>query len=142
MNQNNELFLELQNRFKRDQQLSKVNFGEEYGKNCQNNSQWLKDIISKDGWLSEDKVGKQGELYAWLIVQHSDDIDFQKICLKLLKELPKIKERNQSIAYLTDRILVKENKKQIYGTQFLEGKVYPVFDKNNMVKRRLEMGLE
>ena len=55
--------------------------------------------------------------------------------------MPKTKERNQHIAYLTDRILVKENKGQIYGTQFSKDNHYPIFDENDLDKRRAEMGL-
>ena len=141
MNPNPELFSELEQKFKVDQELSKQGFGEEYVENCHRNSEWLKKIISKQGWLSEEKVSKQGELYAWLIVQHSDDIDFQKSCLNLLKGLPKIKERNQHVAYLTDRILVKGNKKQIYGTQFSNSNPFPVLYKDILDKRRAEMDL-
>lgn len=141
MNSDPELFSELQRRFKRDQELSKQDFGEKYVENCCNNSKWLKQVVSNHGWLSEDQVGKQGELHAWLIVQHSDDIYFQKMCLKLLKNLPKTKERNRHVAYLIDRILVKENKKQIYGTQFSNGKPCSVLGKNNLDKRRAEMSL-
>ncbi len=141
MNPNPKLFSELEERFKKDQALCKNNFGKDYVENCRENSEWLKQIVSQEGWLSEDKVGKQGELYAWLIVQHSDDIKFQKLCLTLLKNLSKTKERNQHIAYLTDRILIKENKEQIYGTQFSNGKPCPILDENNLDKRRSEMSL-
>jgi len=121
---NKGLFDELEKKFNLDQQLLKQNKILEYTENCYRNSEWLKQIVQEQGWLSDDKVSKQGELYAWLIVQHSDnDVEFQKLCLKLLKELPKTKERNQHIAYLTDRILVNEGKSQIYGTQFSEGKL-------------------
>lgn len=141
MKLNHKLFTELEERFKKDQELCKNNFGKDYVENCRKNSEWLKQIVSQEGWLSEEKVGKQGELYAWLIVQHSDDIEFQKLCLRLLNDLPKTKERNQHIAYLTDRILVKEDKKQIYGTQFSNGKPYSILDENNLDKRRNEMSL-
>ncbi len=76
----------------------------------------VKKIISNYAWPHKDMVGEKGELYVWLISQHLNDIDFQKSCLKLLEDLPKIKERNKHIEYLTDRILIKENKKQVYET--------------------------
>ncbi len=141
MDLNSKLFSELEQRFKVDQKLSKQGFGKEYVRNCHENSEWLKQIIFNHGWLSEEKIGKQGEIYSWLIVQHSDDINFQKFCLKLLKDLPKTKERNQHTAYLTDRILVRENKKQIYGTQFLEGEPYSILDEDNLDKQRVKMNL-
>lgn len=109
---------ELEKKFRKDQELCEYGKKEDFYRFAKDNSEWLKKIINKEGWLSEDKVGKQGELHAWLIVQHSNDIEFQKYCLKLIKELPCTKERNEHISYLTDRIRVKENKKQIYNTQF------------------------
>ncbi|MFH1248801.1 MAG: DUF6624 domain-containing protein [archaeon] len=141
MNHNQKLFYELEQRFKLDQELIKQCDIKKYTENCHKNSEWLKRIISKQGGSSEEKISKQGEFYSWLIVQHSEDIDFQKLCLKLLKNLSKTKERNQHIAYLIDRILVKENKKQIYGTQFSNGNPFPILDEGNLDKRRNEMGL-
>lgn len=135
------LFLELEKRFKKDQELCKKGFGREYVENCYENSEWLKRIVSQQGWPSDDKIGTQGELYAWLIVQHSDDVQFQKQCLQLLKELPETEERKKHIAYLTDRILVKEGKKQIYGTQFQEDKPSPILDEKNLDERRKAVGL-
>ena len=138
----NKLLLnELKERFELDQKLLLKKDWETLKQIYRENSSWLKKIIHSQGWLSEKIVGEQGELYAWLIVQHSDDFNFQKSCLKLLKNLPKTKERNQHVAYLTDKILTKENKKQIYGTQFSYGNPCPIFDKKNLDKRRAEMNL-
>jgi len=83
------------------------------------NSFWLKEIIEKYGWPSEELVGTKGEFSAWLIAQHSPDVIFQEKCLNLLKKLPLTKERKEHIEYLTDRILVNKGEKQIYGTQFV-----------------------
>ena len=55
--------------------------------------------------------------------------------------------RKSSIAYLTDKILTKEGKKQLYGTQLkysYETKSYdfkPIDDEKNVNKRRSEIGL-
>ena len=50
------------------------------------------------------------------------------------------------VAYLTDRVLLAENKKQIYGTQFTysNGKwePKPLGDAGNVDKRRAEIGLK
>ena len=80
-------------------------------------------------------VGIQGEQYAWLIAQHSDDLKFQEQCLKLLEKQPSTIERRGHIAYLTDRILVKKKKKQIYGTQFMKEKPYPIDNSVNWSKK-------
>ena len=48
-------------------------------------------------------------------------------------------------AYLTDRVLVADGKKQLYGTQFhdVKGKMepQPIEDEASVDKRRKEMGL-
>lgn len=82
------------------------------------NSLWLKKIINKIGWPSEQLVGIKGEQSAWLIAQHSPDITLQQRCLELIKRLPLTKERREYIEYLTDRILINKGENQIYGTQF------------------------
>jgi hypothetical protein len=114
------LFEELRKRFESDQRLLNEENNSKFYQICRENSDWIKKIINNNGWLSDNIVGKQGELYAWLIVQHSPDIMFQKSCLDKLKKLPRTKDRDEHIYYLTDRILIKEGKKQIYGTQFVK----------------------
>lgn len=84
------------------------------------NTTWLKSKITKYGWLGFKEVGEEGDAIAWLIVQHADlDTSFQIFALKLLKYQVEINNTNKSnFAYLTDRICVNTNQKQIYGTQF------------------------
>ncbi|HEV3146532.1 MAG TPA: DUF6624 domain-containing protein [Gemmataceae bacterium] len=111
------------------------------------NTKWLKDVVEKHGWPCRSMVGDDGAHSAWLLVQHADkDHEFQKKCLELMKALaPKGEVARSDLAYLTDRILVAENKKQIYGTQFhnVNGKMEPVpiEDEANVDKRRQEAGL-
>lgn len=142
---NKELAEELKKRFEIDQKCTDLydpDFSlEKFEKVCLDNTLWLKNKISDYGWLSSDLVEEQGELFAWLIVQHSADLNFQKDCLRLLKSFPVAKARNGHIAYLTDRILIKETKKQLYGTQFYGNKPIPINDINNLDKRREEMSL-
>ncbi|MCL5774090.1 MAG: hypothetical protein M1536_06890 [Firmicutes bacterium] len=107
----------------------------------------MKEIIKRFGWPGESLVGKDGADAAWLLVQHADkDIKFQKQCLVLIKEAVRKGEASkENLAYLTDRILVAERKKQIYGTQaqIIEGRVvfYPIEDEANIDARRKEIGL-
>lgn len=85
------------------------------------NQRWLKKMMcKKGGWLSISKVGKEGEHIAWLFVQHADNnIKFQKRCLKKISRLiVKNEVDRKNYAYLKDRVLVNQDKKQLYGTQF------------------------
>ncbi len=111
------------------------------------NTARMKEIIAKHGWPGKSLVGEDGASAAWLLVQHADkDREFQKRCLTLLERAVKAREAAPGeLAYLTDRVLVGENKKQIYGTQFrqVDGKLepYPIEDEKNVDKRRKAIGL-
>jgi hypothetical protein len=111
------------------------------------NTTWLKEVVDKRGWPGNALVGTDGAQRAWLLVQHADqDRVFQKRCLKLLAEAVKKGDASaEHLAYLTDRVRVGDNEKQVYGTQFREvnGKMepYPIEDEANVDKRRKEAGL-
>lgn len=111
------------------------------------NTARMREIIAKHGWPGKSLVGEDGANAAWLLVQHADhDHEFQKRCLKLLERVVKTREASPTdLAYLTDRVLVAENKKQVYGTQFREadGKLepQPIEDEKNVDRRRKEVGL-
>lgn len=107
------------------------------------NRDWLKEIVDKHGWPGKSLVGKDGAHAAWLVVQHAvADLDFMKRCLELMKVAPQGEVEPKQVAHMTDRILVKEKKKQIYGTE-LSGKfeAEPIEDEANVDKRRVEVGL-
>jgi hypothetical protein len=110
------------------------------------NTTWLKGIVAKQGWPTITDIGKDGFNAAWLLVQHADaDRPFQKQCLELMEKLPRNEVIPSNVAYLTDRVLVADGKKQKYGTQFtqVDGKhqPQPIEDEANVDKRRKELGL-
>jgi hypothetical protein len=111
------------------------------------NTQWLKGVVEKHGWPGKSLVGAPGAHDAWLLVQHADrDREFQKKCLELMKPLvPKGEVAKTDFAYLTDRVLVADGKKQLYGTQFhtVNGKMepQPIEDEAKVDERRKEMGM-
>ncbi|HUC89621.1 MAG TPA: DUF6624 domain-containing protein [Patescibacteria group bacterium] len=106
----------------------------------------LKRILDKYGWPTISMVSGEASNDAWLIAQHADhDIAFQKQCLALLKAASPGEVSLHNIAYLEDRILVSEQKPQLYGTQF-QGKagkikLHPIEDAVNVDKRRQAMNL-
>ena len=111
------------------------------------NTDRLKEIVEQHSWVTEDSVGKKGVSAAFLILQHSPDYKFQEEMLPLLKQsfLNGEGVTGQEFALLTDRILVHQNKPQLYGTQLniLNGELVfdPILDKENVNKRREEVGL-
>lgn len=110
------------------------------------NTKWLKSVIERHGWLGASLVGQDGSNAAWLLVQHADaDPKFQRHCLDLMAKLPPGEVSRSELAYLTDRVLLAEGKKQKYGTQctFVDGKwkPRPLEDEANVDKLRAEVGL-
>lgn len=108
----------------------------------------IKKIISQHGWPGRSLVGERGSFAAWLLAQHADhDLKFQKKALLLLKRAVENNEASKrDLAFLTDRVLVNQGKKQLYGTQFQEkgGKLMPqpIKGPEKLEQRRQQMGLE
>ncbi len=106
----------------------------------------LKEILDRHGWPGKTLVGADAARAAWLIAQHADnDLALQKRCLRLMQAAPKGEVEPANLAYLTDRVLVGEKKKQRYGTQLRgEGgkfKPQPIEDEANVDRRRAQVGL-
>ncbi len=110
------------------------------------NTERLGKIVERHGWPTYTLVGKDGAQAAWLLVQHADlSPKFQRNCLDLMAKVPRNEVSQQEVAYLTDRVLLAEGKKQLYGTQFTleNGKVKPrpLEDEANVDQRRAMVGL-
>ncbi|HQR43689.1 MAG TPA: hypothetical protein PLX97_13435 [Gemmatales bacterium] len=110
------------------------------------NTAWLKKHVNQHGFPTISEVGKDGANGAWLLVQHADaQPAFQRQCLDLMTKLPRHERDGKNLAYLTDRVLLAEGKKQLYGTQFIkdaEGwKPKPIEDEANVDQRRADVGL-
>lgn len=110
------------------------------------NAQRLKEIVQSVGWPGYLLVGENGSHAMWLLVQHTPDMIFQKYCLELLQNAAKKGDASSvDMAYLTDRVLTNEGKKQIYGTQWQnilsQRALYPVEDFEHLDERRQAVGL-
>ena|SRR3990167_4682954 len=152
------LFNELKNMCEKDQQarFAVINSGplasEEAAKLIEavdkENLPRLKAIVDQFGWPGFQLVGEEGSDKMWLLVQHCDkDLEFQKVCLQLLKEaVAKEDATKRHLAYLTDRVLVNEGFAQLYGTQvqLIDGQALarPIDNPEQLDKRRAEMRLE
>ncbi len=112
------------------------------------NTEWMKQLVAKQGWPGISEVGKDGAQVAWLLVQHADaDPAFQKRVLPLMEAAVAKHEAEPSLfALLTDRVLRAEGKPQRYGTQFQTGddgtmSMQPTEDEANLDARRASVGL-
>ncbi|HEX8491568.1 MAG TPA: DUF6624 domain-containing protein [Pyrinomonadaceae bacterium] len=106
----------------------------------------LQEIIREFGWPSAALVGQRGVAAAFLIVQHSPSLKFQKQCLPFIRAAARDGDlQMRDVAMLTNRILTNEGKPQIYGTQFKnEGGTlvpFPIANRAKVDKRRATVGL-
>jgi hypothetical protein len=107
----------------------------------------VKKIIDTYGWLGADEVGRQGAKTIFLVIQHADSLT-QVTYLPLMRQAVTNRKANpQDSALLEDRVLTKQGKEQIYGSQVRtneKGKYefYPIEDEVNVNKRRASVGLE
>ncbi len=107
----------------------------------------LAEILRATGWPGERLVGPDGAHAAWLIAQHADmDPSFQTECLQRMEEaLARGEVSPLHVAYLTDRVRVRANQPQVYGTQtrFVEERLepYPIEDEVRADELRRAVGL-
>jgi hypothetical protein len=115
----------------------------------------LKEIVATYGWPGRRLVGTEAAAAAWLLVSHAvrdpatgaPDLVFQRLSLDLMRKLPPCEVENTHLAYLTDRVLLYEGKKQLYGTMLTRNEEgvkvpQPIEDEANVDKRRAELGLQ
>ena len=119
----------------------------EFAATDSSNTAWLSEMVERHGWPDRDVIGEEGAKAAFLLVQHADqDTAFQ---VRMLDSVRASFERGQadgqSVALLTDRILVARGDSQRYGTQarMEDGRTIfnPIEDSSNVDARRKEMGL-
>jgi len=108
---------------------------------------FIKKIIAQQGFPGISQVGEPASQAAFLLAQHADDdVEFQKTVLKQMGKLLVTKDVTPSnYAYLYDRIMVKEQGKQYYGTQFRRVKdkqLFPIVDAANVNERRRALGMD
>ncbi len=108
---------------------------------------FIKKIIAQQGFPGISQVGEPASQAAFLLAQHADDdVEFQKTVLKQIEKLLVTKDVTPSnYAYLYDRIMVKEQGKQYYGTQFRRVKdkeLFPIVDAANVNERRRALGMD
>ncbi|HET6224722.1 MAG TPA: DUF6624 domain-containing protein [Bacteroidia bacterium] len=107
----------------------------------------LDKIIEIHGWPGKKLIGMDGSNMAFIIILHAP-LRYQKKYFEMVKVAVNNGDLNRSsLAYLIDKMLTKEGKDQLYGTQLkysYENKKYefkPIEDEKNVNKRRSEVGL-
>lgn len=108
----------------------------------------IKNIIDTYGWLGSDEVGQQGAATIFLVIQHADSLTQVSYVSKMREAVKKGRAQPQNLALLEDRILTKQGKEQIYGSQLRwneqtgRNEFFPIQDEANVNKRRASVGLQ
>ncbi len=104
-------------------------------------------IIDKYGWLGKDLIGATRNSTLFLVIQHSDIKTQQKYLPKLREAVEKGNAESIHLALLEDRVNLRLNKKQIYGSQIGFDKksnkyyVLPIENPEQVDERRKQVGL-
>ncbi|MFD2069537.1 DUF6624 domain-containing protein, partial [Pontibacter silvestris] len=107
----------------------------------------IKEIIEKEGWLGTNRVGYFANQSIWMVIQHAPLGIQEKYLPYLKKSVAKGESEGWYLAFLEDRILMRNGEKQKYGSQSKFNKqtgknhIYPIMDYKNVNKRRAEIGL-
>ena len=104
-------------------------------------------IISRYGWPGKSLVGSRGNQSCFLVIQHADSAAQVKYLPVMQKSVEQGESSMSDFALLQDRVLMRQEKKQIYGSQVVFDKqgnpeFYPIEDEKNVNIRRKEAGLE
>lgn len=112
------------------------------------NQKDLEALVVKKGWPKISQVGNSAASAAFLVIQHAD-LAKQKKYLPIIKKLCEQKEASWgSYALLYDRVQVRENKAQRYGSQVSfdnktkQYRLDPLEDESKVDEWRKEMGLQ
>ena len=107
----------------------------------------IREIINEHGFPTAALVGTDGVAAAWLLVQHADDVGLQEQILQAISPPHPIPQGidGQKLALLTDRVLLRQDKSQRYGSQLRMGEnglePLPIDDEANVDARRAQMGM-
>jgi hypothetical protein len=105
-------------------------------------------IISFFGWPGKSVVGARGNYAAWLVIQHAKLKTQEKYLPMMRASVEKNESEADELAYLEDRILMRQGKDQIYGTQVIINQktgaqeIWPIRDEATLDERRKKLGME
>lgn len=109
------------------------------------NAPWLEGILAEYGWPSAGLAGEDGAHAAWLLAQHAP-LHLQQRCLPLLRQAVEAGDAAAvDLAYLDDRVRIRQGRPQRHGTQWLvrngEQRLYPLEEPDQVNHRRAALGL-
>lgn len=102
-------------------------------------------LIKNYGWPGKSFLGARGNNTVFLVIQHAELPAQEKYLPMLIQSVADSESRPCDLALLQDRVLMREGKKQIYGSQVVPNNkgtmdFYPIEDEKNVNIRRAKMG--
>lgn len=113
----------------------------------EDNIRYLREIVSRYGWIDIPRFGKAGAAAAILIAKHSTDLRLQLDALPVAEGDAKENGGGKElVSILVDEVLIATGHKQKYGTQIIDdengkGYVLPVEDLAKVDVYRKELGV-
>lgn len=103
-------------------------------------------ILDERGWLGPDIVGQTGNSTLFLVIQHADLATQEKYLPMMREAVKQGKAESSSLALLEDRVLLRQGKRQLYGSQIgyhpeIGTYLSPLDDPDHVDERREAMGL-
>lgn len=105
-------------------------------------------ILAQYGWLGRSAIGAEANSTLFFVIQHAD-LETQLKYFPILQRSVEMGESKMShMALMQDRILMRQGKKQIYGSQVVINKTtgaqefHPIEDEKNVNVRRAKMGMQ
>ena len=104
-------------------------------------------VIDKYGWLGPDEIGDDGNETLFLVIQHADLKTQIKYLPFMTAAVKNGQAKARNLAFLEDRVALREGKKQVYGTQIFQNMktnkcfVLPLEDPYNVDVKRAEVDL-
>lgn len=106
----------------------------------------LEPLLERYGWMGRSMVGDTANSAIFLVIQHSNLETQLKYLPMLQKSVENGDSRPSNLALMQDRILMRQGKKQIYGSQVITNasggyEFYPIEDEANVNMRRAKIGM-
>lgn len=103
-------------------------------------------LIARYGWMGKNVIGPENSVL-FLVIQHADLSTQKKYYPLLVESVRKGESQPADAALMQDRMLMYQDKKQIYGSQVVfddngNPVFHPIEDEKNVNSRRASVGLE
>lgn len=102
-------------------------------------------IIDSAGWLGPEDIGIKASGTLWLVIQHAPLPVQERYLPEMRLAVEEGKARAMDLAYLEDRVEMRNGRPQIYGSQVTmkdgRSRLWPIKEEATVNERRKEVGL-